>query len=183
MDLSQVPIELIVSILLGLLLCFAGYRIKRIAFAIICFVLGYWLVKTYLPNIAPDAFWQWILQVAAGAVCAIISASAEKLAVGITAAFVVFQIVMQHFGPATDWTLPAIAIAIAVVAGVVAVALMKPAIIIYTAIYGAHLVATGIAGFLPADVLANFPAFTWILLGAIAAGGIVYQFKNTKNIA
>ena len=33
MDLSQLPLELIVSILLGLVLCFAGYRLKRIAFA------------------------------------------------------------------------------------------------------------------------------------------------------
>lgn len=183
MDLSQLPLELIVSILLGLVLCFAGYRLKRIAFAIICFVLGYWAVKTYLPNVVPDAFWQWILQVAAGAICAFISASAEKLAVGLTAGFVVFQIVMQHFGPATDWVLPCVAIAIAVVAGCVAVALMKPAVIVYTAIYGAHLIATSIVGLLPAEVNTGFPMLVWILLGALAAGGIVYQFKNTKNIA
>ena len=183
MDLSQLPIELIVSILLGLVLCFAGYRLKRIAFAVICFVLGYWAVKTYLPNIAPEPFWQWILQVAAGAVLAIVSASAEKLAVGITAGFAVFQVIMQHFGPATDWTLPAIAVAIAVVAACVAVALMKPAVIVYTGIYGAHLLSTAIVGLLPAEVSSNFPPLAWILLGAFAAAGIVYQFKNTKNMA
>ncbi len=183
MDLSQIPIELIVSLLIGLVLCFAGFRLKRVAFAIICFVLGYWAVKTYLPNIAPEPFWQWVLQVAAGAVLALVSASAERLAVGLTAGFSVFQIIMQHFGPANDWTLPAIAVAIAVVAGVIAVALMRPAIIVYTSIYGASLIATAISGFLPSETLNNFPAFTWILLGAFAAGGIIYQFKSTKHLA
>ena len=183
MDPSQLPLELIVSIIIGLLLCFAGYRLKRVAFAIICFVLGYWAVKTYLPNVVPDPFWQWILQVGAGAILAFVSASAEKLAVGLTAGFAIFQIVMQHFGPATDWTLPAIAVAIAVVGACVAVALMKPAVIVYTGIYGAHMLATAIVGLFPADVSANFPPLVWILLGAFAAGGIVYQFKSTKNIA
>ena len=183
MDLSQIPLELIISILIGLLLCFAGYRIKRIAFAIICFVLGYWAVKTYLPNLVGDPFWQWILQVAAGAICAFISASAEKLAVGITCAISAFQIVMQQFGPADNWTLFAIAVAIAVVAGCVAVALMKPAVIVFTAIYGANLLSIAIIGLLPADVKTAFPPLSWVLLGAFAAGGIIYQFKSTKNIA
>jgi hypothetical protein len=183
MDLSQLPLELIISLTIGLLLCFAGFRVKRIAFALICFILGYWAVKTYLPNIAPEPFWQWILQIAAGAVLALVSASAERLAVGVTCAIAVFQIVMQQCGPATDWVLPSVAAVIGVVAGCIAVAMMKPAVIIFTAIYGANLVAVAIVGLLPTEVSTNFPPLSWILLGAFATGGIFYQFKSTKNLA
>jgi hypothetical protein len=180
MDLSGIPLELIIAILIGLLTCFAGYKIKRIAFAIIWFIIGYWLVKTYLPNVIDNQFWQWILQVAAGALLSLIGLSIEKLAVSFTAGIVVTFFILQHFGPATDWTLPAIAIAIGVVTGVVAVSLMKPAIIIYTAFFGANLLSTAIVGFIPAE--ARFAGLEYILLGAFMVGGAVYQFKSCKNL-
>lgn len=182
LDLHAIPLELIITLLIGAGLCFFGYRFKKIAFAIIWFVIGYFAVKLYLPNIAPDPFWQTILQIAAGALLSLIGLSIEKLAVGATAFAIVFSMVMQHFGPANDWVLPAIAVAIGVVAGVVAVSIMKPAVIVYTAIYGANLLATGVVGLLPSEVSSQFPSLVYILLGAIAVGGIVYQFKNTKNI-
>lgn len=180
MDLSSIPLELIIAVLVGLLTCFAGYRIKRIAFAIIWFIIGYWLVKTYLPNVVEDPFWQWILQVAAGALLSLVGLSIEKLAVGLTAAVVVGHFILQHFGPATDWVLPAVAIAIGVVAGAIAVALMKPAIIIYTAFFGANLLSTAIVSLIPAE--ARFAGLDLVLLGAIAAGGAIYQFKSCKNL-
>lgn len=180
MDLSAVPIELIVAVLIGLLTCFAGYKIKRVAFAIIWFIIGYWLVKTYLPNLIEDPFWQWILQVAAGALLSLIGLSVEKLAVSFTAGIIVTSFILQHFGPATDWVLPAIAIAIGVVAGAIAVALMKPAIIIYTAFFGANLLATAIVSLVPEE--ARFAGLDLVLLGAIGAGGAIYQFKSCKNM-
>ncbi len=182
LDLHAIPLELIVTLLIGLGLCFFGYRLKKVAFAIIWFIIGYYAVKLYFPNIVEDPFWQTILQIAAGALLSLIGLSIEKLAVSATAFIVVTSFVLQHFGPANDWTLPAIAIALGVVAGAVAVWLMKPAIIVYTAFCGANLLATSIVNFMPAETISQVPYITYILLGAIAAGGMIYQFKNTKHI-
>ena len=182
MELHAIPLELIITLLIGIGLCFYGYRLKKVAFAIIWFIIGYFAVKIYAPDLIGDPFWQTMLQIAAGALLSLIGLSIEKLAVSATAFIIVSSMVLQHFGPATDWTLPAIAIACGVVAGAVAVWLMKPAIIIYTAIYGGNLLATSIMGLLPAEIKANIPYLTFILLGALAAGGAIFQFKNTKNI-
>jgi hypothetical protein len=172
----------IVAIIIGLILAFAGYRIKRIAMAIIWFVIGYTLVKTYLPNLIEDPFWQTILQIAAGAILSMIGLSIEKLAVSLTAGAVVTMFIIKNFGPVENWTLPAIAIACGVVAGVIAVWMMKPAVILFTAIHGANLIAINIMTFLPDDVIANIPYLQIVIFAVIATAGTIFQWNNTKNI-
>lgn len=175
-----VPIELIVSLIVGVVLCFGGYRLKRIAFAIIWFILGYTFTKGIAPNLVQDPFWVGILPLLAGIVLAVFGLSIEKLAVSVAAFAVVSMFIMQHFGPATDWVLPAVAIAIGVIAAGIAVALMKPAVIVFTAIEGAELLATNIITLLPASIV--FPQLFFILFIILAVVGGSFQFNNTKNM-
>lgn len=175
-----IPLEIIISILIGAALCFFGYRLKKVAFAVIWFMVGYFAVKTYFPHIIEDQFWQTVLQIGVGALLSLIGLTIEKLAVAGTAAVVVASFVLSHFGPATDWVLPAIAITAGVVAGAVAVSLMKPAVIIFTAIFGADLLASVVISFIP-DA-GSMPYLSLIIFAVLAVVGISFQFNNTKHI-
>ncbi len=64
----NIPIAPLIAILIGVVLAFGGYRLKRIAMSIIWFVIGYSLVKNFAPNLIADPFWQMVLQIAAGAI-------------------------------------------------------------------------------------------------------------------
>lgn len=178
----NVPIVTLASILIGVILAFGGYRLKRIAMSIIWFVIGYSVVQTYAPNLIADPFWQFVLQIAAGALLSLVGLSIEKLAVSLTAGVVVFWFALNHFGPATSWTLPAIAIAAGTVAGMIAVWMMKPAIIIFTAIEGANLIASNIITLLPSNITAAVPQLFMILFFIIFAVAASWQWHSCKNI-
>ena len=182
MEETSIVITPIIAIIIGLILAFAGYRIKRIAMAIIWFIIGYSLVKMFLPNLVEDPFWQTILQIAAGALLSMVGLSIEKLAVSLTAGAVVTMLVIQHFGPITNWTLVAIAIACGTIAGVIAVWIMKPAVILFKAIEGASLISLNLMTFIPADVITNIPYLHIIILTILATAGTIFQWNNTKNI-
>lgn len=177
----NVPIAPLIAILIGVVLAFGGYRLKRIAMSIIWFVIGYSLVKNFAPNLIADPFWQMVLQIAAGAILSLVGLSIEKLAVSLTAGIVVGWFVIQHFGPVTSWVLPAIAIAAGAVAGMIAVWMMKPAVIIFTAIEGANLIATNVISLLPENV-ASIPYLFLILFGIIFVVAAGWQWNNCKNI-
>ena len=86
----NVTVTPIIAIIIGLILAFAGYRLKRIAMAIIWFVIGYSFVGQIAPNLIEDPFWQMILRIAAGAILSMIGLSIEKLAVSLTTGIVVY---------------------------------------------------------------------------------------------
>ena len=58
-------VEVIITLVLGVLLLFAGYKIKKIAFFIVWFLLGYTLMchlmpylNEWVPDIATNDLWQ-----------------------------------------------------------------------------------------------------------------------------
>lgn len=177
----NIPIMPLVAILIGVVLAFGGYRLKRIAMSIIWFVIGFSLVAHFAPNLIADPFWQMVLQIAVGAILALVGISIEKLAVSLTAGIVVTWFIIQHFGPVTSWVLPCIAIACGVVAGTIAVWMMKPAIIIFTAIEGANLIASNVVSLLPENI-ASIPYLFIILFAIIFIVGAGWQWNNCKNI-
>ena len=81
--------ELIFAIIIGLLLLLAGYRIKKITFFIAWFIIGYYIMETYLlgiinnavPQIANDAIYQNLLPLAGGVLMGCLGFTLEKLCV------------------------------------------------------------------------------------------------------
>lgn len=169
----------IVAIIIGLFLLFFGYRVKKIAITVIWFVVGYWLVSQFANQIVQDQFWQFLLCCTGGLVLGIFGMTIEKFAVFLTVGVTFGMSVMQNFGPATDWTLPAIAVAVGVVAGVIAVWLIKPMIIIATSVEGSYLVLNYALSMLNVSPESSLRLIAFL---AIAAVGIVFQWNNCRNI-
>lgn len=176
--------EVAVMLGLGLVVLLFGYRIKKIAFFIIWFLLGYNLVQflmptvnTMVPQIAGDALYQTLLPIAGGLLLALMGFSIEKICVGGICFVLVMLVAIQYFG--TDMQVLAVSAIIGVIAAGAAVALMKPAIIIATSIMGAYALTLA---FFSLSSSMNFGELYWPILIGLAAVGCIFQFVTTKRI-
>ena len=176
--------EAVIMLGLGLVVLLFGYRIKKIAFFIIWFLLGFnlvlWLLPTIndlVPEIAASELYQTLLPIGGGVLLALLGFSIEKLCVGGICFVLTMLITIQYFG--TEMQTLAIGGVIGVLAAGLAVMVMKPATIIATAVAGAYALTLAIMK-LNTDI--DFEAFYWPMIGGIAAAGAVFQFLTTKRV-
>ena len=113
--------ELILMIAVGLALMFFGYRIKKVAFFIIWFLIGYNImislmpiINTAVPQIAANQLYQNLLPIAGGLLLALLGFSVEKLCVGGICFGIIMVITVKYFG--TDMGVLAVGAIIGVVA-------------------------------------------------------------------
>ena len=177
--------ELIIFIAIGLAVLFFGYRLKKIAFFIIWFLLGFNLmmflmptINNLVPDIAGNQIYQTLLPIAGGVLLAMMGFSIEKLCVGGIAFLLVMMITVQYFG--TEIQTLAIGGIVGVVAAGAAVALMKPAIIVATALAGSYALTLVIFAFF---TVLSFETYYWPILLGITVIGTGFQFLSTKHVS
>ncbi len=177
-----------VSIILGILIGFFGYRVKKIAFTIIWFIFGFTLTAKAIDWFGVNAgntFTTFILPAIGGIFFALIGFRIENLVIALTVALAVFTMLSQIIGLSNplSWI---ICIIVAVIAACIAVRCVKPAIIIVTGIYGAHLIISTLFQTLLLSYNVSFGGnitLQLVLTTIIALCAIMFQFRNTKNIA
>lgn len=177
--------ELIFAIVLGLVLLFAGYRIKKITFFIIWFLIGHYLMVTYLmglinqavPQIAGEALWQNLLPIAGGLLLALLGFTIEKLCVAGATLGVVMMITTHYFGTDTQTLL--IGLVIGVILAGVSTAMMKPAFIVATSAMGAYLITIAILQLVTG---VDLHPYYFLILAALAAVGVIIQFSTTRGV-
>ena len=176
--------ELLVMAALGLAVLLFGYRIKKVAFCLIWFLIGYNLMMFLMPTlnnlvpaIAESSLYQILLPIAGGLLLALLGFSIEKICVAGICFFLVMMITVQYFG--TDVPTLAVGAIIGVVAGAAATAMMKPAIIIATAIAGGYTLTLAIRNLFP-DISKEI--FYFPLIGGISLIGAIFQFATTKHV-
>lgn len=182
---EMAPYELLIMAALGLTLMLFGYRIKKIAFFIVWFLIGYNLmifimplINGAVPQIAGSQLYQTLLPIAGGLLLALLGFSIEKLCVAGICFFLVMMITVQYFG--TDIPTLAVGAIIGVVAAAAATAMMKPAIIIATALAGSYALTVALLNIFPVlnERILYFP-----LIGAFALLGAIFQFATTKRMS
>lgn len=176
--------EAVVMLALGAVVLLFGYRIKKIAFFIIWFLLGFNLMGMLMPFInqnvevvASSDLYQTLLPIGGGLLLALLGFSIEKLCVGGICFVLSMLVTVQYFG--TDIQTMAIGGIIGVFVAGFAVMVMKPATIIATAVAGAYALTLAIMK-LNTDI--NFEAMYWPMLLGIATVGAIFQFLTTKRI-
>lgn len=177
--------ELIIMAVLGLAVLLFGYRIKKIAFFIVWFILGYNLVgflipaiNNLFPVIADSSLYQALLPIAGGLLLALLGFSIEKLCVAGVCFALIVVIAVRYFG--TDIQVLATSGVVGVIVAGLAVTLMKPATIIATSAAGAY--ALTVAVLVLASNL-NFSAYYWPMIFGITAIGAIFQFSTTKHVS
>lgn len=183
-DFSQLnTTELVVMLIVGLLLVVAGYRIKKIGFFLIWFLIGFTLMGQLMPiindgfaAIRDSSLWQMLLPLAGGLLVGLMGFTIEKVCVGGIAFGLTMMVVSQYFGTEPQ-TLVIGAVVGAVAAGA-AVMLMKPAIIVASSVAGSYMMTAGILTW-----ASNMDptVFYFPLLIGIGAIGSVIQFVSTRG--
>lgn len=171
------PFIPIIAIIIGVFLCLFGYRIKKVAFIIIWFLIGYLLASYAIAQIEIDQLWRQLIPIVAGTLLGVLGFSIEKLCIFAVATFGVSTTIIDTFQLSEP--LPIIlAIAVGVVVGIIATRFIKPLGIITTSLSGAKLIAKyTVIQF----SLAHNPYFFIIICVAFAIGTI-YQFNNCRHI-
>ena len=180
----QMP-ELFIMLGVGLAVLLFGYRLKKIAFFIIWFLLGF-IGVTYLmpeiiklsPEIASNDLYQTLIPIGGGLLLALLGFSIEKLCVGGICFVLLMLVSTQYFG--AEMQTLAMSAVVGVVAAGAAVMLMKPATIIATAAAGAYAITLALLALIPN---LNFGEFYWPLIIGIAAAGSIFQFLTTKRVS
>lgn len=162
---------------------FCGYRIKKIAFFVVWFLLGYSLmgflmptVNDLVPQIAESVLWQNLLPLCGGLLLALLGFSIEKFCVGGICFALTMVIAVQYFG--TNVQVLAIGAVIGAVVAAIGVMLMKPATIVATALAGGYALTIVILASFEIDV----NVFYWPILIGLTAIGTVAQLTTTKHI-
>jgi len=167
----------------GLALMLVGYKIKRVAFFIIWFLLGYIATGYLMPiingavaEIANNPLWQSLLPIAGGLLLALMGFMIEKICLGGICFGLVVMMTAQYFG--TEIQTMAIGAIIGVVAGGVATMMMKPATIIATSVAGGYALTLAILALAPdLDKLTLF----WPMIFGFSILGSIVQFISCRH--
>ena len=162
---------LIAEVIIGLLLCFAGNKLKNKLMAIVWFVVGYLLLKEILPVIVPTIDFKFLLvgSVLGGLIFAFFSfelTSLSEYIIGFAAGF---------FVATTFLGFTLVGIVVGIVAGLICAGIAwkfaKYIIIIATAYIGASLVAPLIP-----QLISNLPIGAEYLALILFVFGAIVQF-------
>lgn len=184
LDKLAIP-EAAVMLGLGALVLLFGYRIKKVAFFVIWFILGFNLMGMAMPfinqnvaEVANSELYQILLPIAGGLLLALLGFSIEKLCVGGICFALTMLVTVQYFG--TEMQVLAIGGVVGVIMAGLAVTLMKPATIIATAVAGSYALTLAIMKF---HTDFDFEVLYWPILLGIATAGAIFQFMTTKRVS
>ena len=169
--------------LFGVILLLFGYRVKQVAFFVIWFLIGYTLMQNFMPTLMKwvpqmdTQLFHILMPIAGGLLLAMMGLSIEKLCVGGLVFGLTMIITMKYFG--NDVPTLCVGAIIGVILAAVAVNMMKPAIIITTALAGAYCLTVALLTWQKGidSTIFYFP----ILIGLTIVGA-VFQSNSTKHL-
>ena len=183
--------ELIFTIAIGLAILLFGYKLKKLAFFVVWFLIGYMLMVQYLlpfinenaPVIAESSIYQFLLPIAGGVLMAMLGFFIEKLCVSLTVFALVMMIATNYFG--TEIPVLVIGAVIGVLLGGFAVRMIKPATILVTSGIGAYALTIAIFALVTGlkEIPSPIPLYYALILLVILALGASFQFSTTKHMS
>ncbi|MBQ6410193.1 hypothetical protein IJI18_02995 [Candidatus Saccharibacteria bacterium] len=169
---------------IGLALIFVGYKIKRVAFFIIWFLLGYIgtgylmpIINSNLPDIAGSDFWQGLLPILGGLILGLMGFMVEKVCIAGIVFGLTILMTAQYFGTEIQ-TMTIGGIIGAVLAGF-ATMMMKPATIVATAVAGAYALTLAVIAIGSSNL--NGDGLFWPMIIGFSALGSVVQFISCRH--
>ena len=168
----------------GLALILIGYKIKKAAFFILWFILGYVaagyllpIISTTFSEVANSSFWQGLIPILGGLLLGLMGFMIEKIALGGVVFGLTLMMTAQYFG--TEMQTMLIAGVVGAILAGVAVMMMKPATIVATSIGGAYALTLAILAITSGSIDAE-TAF-WPMIIGFSALGCIVQFISCKH--
>ena len=167
----------------GLALMLIGYKLKKAAFFIIWFLLGYIatgylmpIINPAVPDIANSSFWQGLLPILGGLLLALMGFMIEKICLGGVVFGLTLLMTAQYFG--TEIQAMAIGGIVGAVLAGIAVMMIKPATIIATAVAGGYAVTLAVLALAPEI---DKEMWFWPMIIGCGAFGSLVQFMSSRS--
>ena len=168
---------------IGLALMLVGYRIKKAAFFIIWFLLGYIgtgylmpIINTAMGEVADSVFWQSLIPIIGGLLLALMGFMIEKICLGGVVFGLTLMMTAQYFG--TEIQAMAIGGIVGAILAGIAVMAMKPATIVATSVAGGYALTLAILALVP-DLSGE--ALFWPMILGFGALGTIVQSINCRH--
>lgn len=166
-------ITAIIAILIGLLFCFAGYKIQKLLITIVWFVLGFILAKEIGGHFIESSNLLLIIEIISGLIIGSVGFKLEKLALCIAVAYLVYITIGPYITGFEQGVEIIIHFGVSLLVGILSTFFIKPILIIVSSIAGANIIKYYV------PTLIAIPA-NYLLIGVvvIAVLGILAQFKT-----
>ena len=168
-------IILIVSLIIGILSCFMGYRLHRIVVMVIGFYFGYKIGDIFLPQVMSDASLIPIISVIIGIFVGYMAFSMYLLGIFVLCFMVAYTICGSFIE--LEMLKIIIGAVAGVIVGIIGVNYVRPIMIILTSLIGGFLISgSGL------DLLNIDNTVIYILIGLVLAIlGALAQFRNKEK--
>lgn len=166
-------ITAIIAILIGLLFCFAGYKIQKLLITIVWFVIGFVLAEKIGGNFIESKNLLLVIEIISGFIIGSVGFKLEKLALCIAVAYLVYITIGPYITGFEQGVEIIIHFGVSLLIGILSTFFIKPILIIVSAIAGANIIKV----YLP-TLVALSSNILLIVVVVIAVLGILTQFKT-----
>lgn len=146
--LNGITFHPIVLIVVGALIALFGYKIQKFTLTLICFALGYTLSNALIPNLISDQTIIIIINIVVGIIFGGLGLKVEKLAVGLSVAYLVYTSLATYAGYIPFEMTQGIQLIIALVCGIAALLVIRPILILSTSIGGSSILLSGLVSYI-----------------------------------
>lgn len=167
-------ITAVIAIIIGLIFCFAGYKVQKLLITIVWFAIGFVLANKIGANFIEAKNVLLIVQIISGVVFGSLGFKLEKLALCIAVAYLVYTTIGPYITGFEKGVTIIVQFGIAAFIGILSTFFIKPILIVVSSFAGANLLKIYVPSLVtvPANILL-------IVVIVVAVLGALVQFKNS----
>lgn len=166
-------ITAVISIIIGLVICFAGFKIQKLVITLAWFALGFSLAGSICSNFIEASNILLIVQLVVGFILGSLGFKLEKLALAIAVGYLTYGAIGPYITGLEGNLATAVQIGISILVGILSTLFIKPIVVVVTSIAGATLIKEA----LPAIITLQPTVLTIIFIAFIVIG-IFTQLKS-----
>lgn len=174
-DLTAITLTPALALIVGIVLCFFGYKVQKAVITLAWFYLGYTFAIGLVPQFVDGKEICILISILVGLVMALIGFKLEKLALFIAVAYMVFISVGPYIHMGEDMLNLLVQAGVSLLAGALAVYMIRPVLIVATSLSGVTFVKDALPTFV--TLSSNVLSIGAIVLVVVA---ILFQLKTTN---
>ena len=164
----------LIAIVIGLALCFAGYKIQKLVVTIAWFAIGFTIAGQICSNFVESNNILLIIQIVVGFIVGSLGFKLEKLALAIAVAYLTYNAIGPYIPAMENNMTMIVQIGASLVVGILSTLFIRPILICVTSVAGAALIRDNIS-----TLVTLQPNVITIGFIVIAVLGILSQLKTT----
>lgn len=167
-------ITALIAIIIGAVLCIAGFKIQKLVITLAWFAIGFSLAGQVCANFIESSNMILIIQLVVGLILGSMGYKLEKIALAIAVGYLTYTSIGPYIVGFNETMTFVIHIGISIIVGILSTLFIKPIVICVTSVAG----ATIIKNYIPIFIALEPSVLTIIFIGS-AILGILTQLKSS----